>query len=154
MGFQQQLKQHSGMLFMNPMVTYFFDLRIMSTDMTDWILTQLHPACNHSLNQIYYSCPLYTYVPIILTICLWKKWHLSLLTWKHLAWSSYQETLCKIDPGKSEMNNYCNVLYKPYGLYTRLAYFILKLIAAIIWIDYLPGGPRAYMPCITDLHSN
>jgi len=35
MGFQQQLKQHSWMFFMNPMVTYFFDLRIMSIDMTD-----------------------------------------------------------------------------------------------------------------------
>jgi len=43
-GFQQQLKQHSGMLFMNPMVTYFFDLRIMSIDMTDWILTQLESS--------------------------------------------------------------------------------------------------------------
>jgi hypothetical protein len=44
MGFQQQLKQHSGMLFMNPMVTYFFDLRIMSIDMTDRILTQLESS--------------------------------------------------------------------------------------------------------------
>jgi len=43
-GFQQQLKQHSWMLFMNPMVTYFFDLRIMSIDMTDRILTQLESS--------------------------------------------------------------------------------------------------------------
>jgi hypothetical protein len=46
--------------------------------------------------------------------------------------TTHMKTLCKIDPGKSEMNNYYNVLYKPYALYTRLAYFILKLIAAII----------------------
>jgi hypothetical protein len=35
MGFQQQLKQHFGLFYMNPMVTYFFDLRIMSIDMID-----------------------------------------------------------------------------------------------------------------------